>query len=189
MDNKTNQIPVSQPETEAADKSGEAAERGRAADRIDLISSIVLFCFGVFVFISGVYMSFVAVSSAEVWYYAPGMFPMFIGGVLCLLSIGLFIKKRKAGASFSRDEVRQAAGYFKSKAFLRLVAAVGFLAVYVFILLGRIPFFAATALYLAVNMIFFREKGFAVWKILVISLAVSAVLCLFFGKLAGIPLP
>jgi len=38
-------------------------------------------------------------------------------------------------------------------------------------------------------MLIFRRKGFAVWKLVLISLAASAAITYGFGTLASIPLP
>ena len=93
------------------------------------------------------------------------------------------------------DDIEQIKKYFRSSTFLRLVIAAGTLAVYVFVLLGlrigsfRLPYEAATFIYLFVTMAYFRPKGFAIWKIALISVVLSVVIGYGFSNFAKIPLP
>lgn len=153
----------------------------------ELISSLLLFCFGLFVLLSGLYMCFFAVTGTKVWYYSPGFFPAFVGCVLMLLSIVLLIKKLPAGG-FHMVNFRIFDTVDKVK-FIRLIVSVVMLAIYVFLLIGRLPFTIATFIYLASSMFVFRSKGFAIWKLLLISLVTTVLVYVFFGVVAGVPLP
>ena len=154
----------------------------------DILSSLVLLVFGIFVLANGIYISFFTNNGAKTWYYSPGFFPMFLGVILILLAFLLFVTKYTAGGrlrfvniqfDISRNHVK----------LLRLCLAVCLFAIYIFVLIGRIPFPGATFLYLSITMISFRPKGYPVWKIIVISAITSALVFLFFGKVASVPLP
>ena len=155
----------------------------------DLISSIIIFCFGLFVLITGVYIAFFAVSGTDVWYYSPGMFPMVVGFALIVLSVILFRKKRSEGARFVALSFSSIKTMIRSKKNIRLLLAITLFAVYVFGTLGRLPFVVATFLYLFVTMIVFRTEKYALWKIAVISLVTTSLIYFFFGVVASVPLP
>lgn len=157
--------------------------------KADLVSSIVIFGFGLFVLFSGIYIAFFTTNGTKIWYYSPGMFPIVVGGVLIVLSIIMFFKKVHEGArftGFSSGMIKQLAN---SRKVIRLLLAILLFSVYVFGFLGRIPFVVATFLYLFVTMITFRTKGYAVWKLLLISLFTTAIIYVFFGIIAAVPLP
>lgn len=180
------------PDTEAADTITEADGDALSAAQlagIDLISSIAIFCFGLYVFASGIYMCFFAVTGAQAWYYAPGVFPCFIGTVLMLVSVLLFLKKRRAGAAFGKTTADAPETEEKKRARGRLLLAIALFAVYVFVMIGRLHFLLSTFAYLAVTMIVFRKEDYPVWKLLLISAAATGAVYLFFGVIASVPLP
>lgn len=154
----------------------------------DLLSSLVLFCFACFVFISGLYMCFSAQTGTEVWYYSPGFFPLFIGAVLLILAILFFRKKYIAGGRLKHFTgiIRNSINTNKT---LRLCLAIGIFAFYVFVLIGRIHFLVATFIYLFVTMTVFRTENYAIWKIAIISASATGFVYLFFGIIASVPLP
>ncbi len=60
--------------------------------KADIITSIVIFLFGLYVFCSGIYMLFYAVTGTKIWYYSPGIYPVILGIILMMLSVMLFLK-------------------------------------------------------------------------------------------------
>ncbi len=160
---------------------------GQPAFGAELISALVLLVFGLYVLLSGLYMCFFAVTGTDIWYYSPGFFPVFIGTVLILLSFLLFRKKTPPGGV--KDVDFHIFKNMRSVQFIRLITAIGLFAAYVFMLIGNLPFWAATFLYLSVNMVIFRSRGFPVWKLLLISALTTALVCFFFGVVAAVPLP
>ena len=154
---------------------------------LDLIVSVVVFLFGMFVFISGIYMCFFAVTGTDVWYYSPGLFPCFIGTILMLTSIVLFSKKNRNGARITKELFHISDE--KSLEALRLILAVGLFVCYVFVLIGAIPFTLATFLYLSITMIVFRKPNYPIWKLLLISAVATGIIYLIFGVIASVPLP
>lgn len=133
------------------------------------------------------------ISTAK-WYDSPSLFPIVIG--FCLLAFCLiYLWQNRAGFTISKADIESAKVYLKSSQFFRLIVSVVTLAVYVFGLLGlrigsfKLPYEAATFLYLFVTMLFFRPKGFAVWKIVLISAVLSIAIGFGFSNLAKIPLP
>lgn len=133
------------------------------------------------------------ISTAQ-WYDSPSLFPIVIGTMLLICSL-IYLWQNRQGWRVSPDDIEQIRRYFKSSTFLRLVIAAGTLAIYVFVLLGlqigsfKLPYEAATFLYLFATMTYFRPKGFAIWKIALISVVLSVVIGYGFSNFAKIPLP
>lgn len=174
------------PETEAAEEEKSEV----SMDLKDMISSIVIALFGLFVLGSGIHMSLTSQQMSDTaWYGTPGILPIIIGFVLTSLSIIMFVSAYRKGERINKELCVRAAAYLKSKKFLRLAFAIGMLAVYVFVLFRFIPFLISTFIYLGANMIFFREKNYPIWKLLIISAVFTVALYLFFGEVAGVPLP
>ncbi len=133
------------------------------------------------------------ISTAQ-WYDSPSLFPIVIGLMLLICSL-VYLWQNRRGWKISPSDIEQIKDYFKSSTFLRLVIAAGTLAIYVFVLLGlqigsfQLPYEAATFIYLFATMAYFRPKGFAIWKIALISVALSAVIGYGFSNFAKISLP
>ena len=134
-------------------------------------------------------MCFFTASGAKVWYYSPGFFPLFIGAVLMFTSLLMGILKLRAGARLGKDAFRAEDADGGKKRRLRLLLAIALFAVYVFVLIGTVPFVPATFAYLAVTMIVFREKAYPIWKLLLISAVTTGAVYLVFAVLASVPLP
>lgn len=189
MDKKETTITPEVPEelTTAVDPTSE--ESKVSMDLKDMISSIVIALFGLYVLISGIHMSVVSQKMSDsAWYGTPGILPIVIGAVLISLSIVMFVSGYRKGERINKELLNIAVSYLKSKAFLRIAVAIGLLAIYVFVLFPYLPFCIATALYLIATMTFFREEKYPIWKIIIISLVFTVILYLFFSKVAGVPL-
>jgi hypothetical protein len=164
-------------------------EREKLANA-DVLSSVILFALAVYTVISGLRMILFEETGTKVWYYSPGLYPVFVGSVLGILSVMMFIKKYRAGG---RINIKRVLGgkfriSFKSPV-IRLCIAIGLLVVYVFVLIGRLPFIASTFIYLSATMVVFRQNKMAIWKLLLISACVATAIYAFFHYVAAIPLP
>ena len=132
--------------------------------------------------------------STAMWYDSPKLFPLVIGGCLLLFCL-IYMWQNREGMTISREDVEKIKLYFKSRTFMRLVVSILLLALYVFVLLGlrigsfKLPYEGATFLYLFLTMLFFRPKGFAIWKIIIISVVLSVAVGYGFSHFARIPLP
>ncbi|MDR1903374.1 MAG: tripartite tricarboxylate transporter TctB family protein [Treponema sp.] len=133
------------------------------------------------------------ISTAK-WYESPSLFPVIIG-VCLVIFCGAYMIQNIGGRIINADDRRRITGYLKSPIFFRLTVSIGLLAIYIFVLLGlrigsfKLPYEAATFMYLFTSMLIFRTKKYALWKICLISLLVSVIVGLSFGKGAKIPLP
>lgn len=133
------------------------------------------------------------ISTAK-WYDSPSLFPIVIGGCLLVFCL-IYLWQNRGGFTFSSEDAAAVRNYLTSKTFFRLILSVATLAVYVFVLLGlkigtfKLPYEGATFIYLFVTMICFRPKGYAVWKIFIISAVLSFAVGYGFSHFARIPLP
>lgn len=154
---------------------------------LDFISGIILLIFGIYVLITGIFIAKKSTIGDIVWYGSPGIFPIFIGVIIVILAIILAIENlpKENNVNLIRDIVK----CVDKNVVFRTLITIGLFAVYVFILIGRIPFYIATFVYLFITMLIFRENKFVIWKLLLISIIVTIIICLGFGKIANIPLP
>lgn len=169
---------------------------------IDFITGIVLLVFSTLIFIYGIYIiNTMNLGKGVEWYTSPALMPLFIGTVIGILSALLIIKNHHSFIEFLNNEkevsinnlnditIKDILIHYKENQIIRLIITLILLILYVFVFIGRIPFLLATFLYLASNMIIFRENSFAIWKLILISLVTSLLINYGFGIVAKIPLP
>ena len=177
------------PVHEEAEPAVSAAER-LADYKKDFTSSIVLLGIGTFSIVHGYQMPVAQVTgSPDLWYIAPGVSPILVGIVLDVLAFILLIRSIVNGGLLSSVDLQAAGRYIKTHDFLLLITAIGFLAIYIFILIGRMPYYVATFIYLFGNMVVFKSKGYPWWRILLVSVLAVAAITYGFGVMARIPLP
>lgn len=173
------------------EETSPVVDAGRINDyKKDLVSSVVIFAIGVFSMVHGGLMPVAQITgSPDLWYVAPGVFPILVGAVLAVLAVVLFVRALLNGGVLNGEDMAAIRRYFGTKEFFMLAAAIGFMAIYIFVLIGRLPYYLASFLYLAGNMATFRKTGYAWWKIFFISIIAVAAITYGFGSLARIPLP
>lgn len=128
------------------------------------------------------------------WYDSPRLFPLVIGSCLLIFCL-IYMLQNREGWKISADDIAGIREYLKSSTFLKLMISIILLALYVFVFLGfrigtfKLPYEAATFLYMFLTMIYFRPKGFAIWKIILVSAVLSFAVGYGFSHFAKIPLP
>jgi hypothetical protein len=117
----------------------------------------------------------------------PGVTTMFIGGFLVLLGFVIAI----IGFIGSRTPFRNAKQVIpetlRKPTFLKGIIAMACIAVYFFVLWGRIPYVISTFIFLAGIMFIFKAGAW--WKIFIISGVTVTIVWYVFGVLAMVPLP
>jgi hypothetical protein len=142
---------------------------------------------GIYVFIDG-YDMFISPGLETVERSAnPGVTTMFIGGFLALLGIIMGIIGLRGSRKPFRVARQAISETLRKRAFLKGTIAIACIAVYFFILWGRIPYVIATFIFLAGMMFIFRAGAW--WKISIISGVTVAIVWYVFGVLAMVPLP
>lgn len=166
----------------------EEALRADSPPKSDLIAAVVLLAFGLYVLAESISMPAQTLSGG-LWYVAPGVFPAFLGGVLCLLAVIL-------GAS----AIRRAQGLQSLLAATRRRPDLGWLVrfgvisvslVTYVLLFGKVGYTLLTFLFLASMMVFYEPERNAkrIAIDLVIALAAALAVSYGFRDLAKIPLP
>lgn len=177
-------------ENRESTKAVEPDEAGYAALIKEVAVSSFLCLFGIFLIVFSLKMPTDELTSEPgMFYAAPGLFPLIAGVGIFALSLLLAIKylcqiKKEYGASAGKAAIA-----VDKKALLRLLTAAVLLALYVFVGLGRLPYYLSTFLYLSLTMLIFRKDKMPIWVLIVISVAASLLISYLFGTLARIPLP
>ncbi len=154
----------------------------------ELVAAGLLFVFGVYVFITSINMPSQTLSG-DIWYVAPGVFPAFLGILMCLLSLvqGLISGRRLCRL---KSQTKRQSGIWTAKRIVNLLVISILLCAYVF-LMGVIYYRILTFMFLAISMLFYDSKHS--WKHIIIDLAAALVTTLLvayaFEGLAKIPLP
>lgn len=151
----------------------------------DLVMGVILFLFGLYLIIDAlgmkIYNSFLD---------APGFFPFILGivfvgfGVTMLVTTLMNDGAKEAQKTFKLDNL---AFLFLSNETKRVVVLLAIMVFYIFILIGRINFTAATFIYLFVT--FFYLKSTTLIKNIIISLLTALIISGIFKYLFIIPLP
>lgn len=154
----------------------------------DFIFSIVLIAVGVFALVGGIDIVNRAAQPPyriTTFSISPGFFPVVLGATLILCSILLWIQslKGKGGLKAAcKDNWGQFCTWFKpavtSKNTITMTIGAVIMAVYSFLLVGWLPHWLASFIFLVGIMLFLKAAKW--WKVLIISAgAVGLVIILF----------
>ena len=158
--------------------------------KTDIYFGILLFAASVVVFIEVLKMPVelsVAGGGTSAAYTAPGLMPGVVSLVLMALSIVLITGALKEGAKVKKEDFRRTVNWFKNEDSKRIVVSFIIIIIYIFVLIGRISYYAATFLYLF-SFMFYCKAG-RWYKVLFISVLTTAIIGYAFNKLVLIPLP
>ena len=152
----------------------------------DLFCGILLVLFGIYIIVASlgmkVYNTFID---------APGFFPTIVGAVIVLLGGLLAFIGAKLGGFRELKEVCNGAfmkAFFTSDSTIRVVVLVAMMAVYIYILLGRMHFIIATSIYLIANFLYLKATK-VWWMGIIIAVAMSVIVYYAFKLGFGITMP
>jgi len=157
--------------------------------RADIFSGTIISLFGLWVISQALKMpmkdSWGGVQN--VWFVSPALFPLFVGGVIVLLGIGLVVHAIKivgiAGVkdTFAWLNSQDLLLFLKSDAMMRFHAIVLLLFSFVFLNVPRIDFFIGSVLFLSAFItMFYLDDATLLVKMLRVYLAGTIVLLLWF---------
>jgi hypothetical protein len=157
--------------------------------KADIFSGMVISLFGLWVISQALKMpmkdSWGGVQN--VWFVSPALFPLFVGGVIALLGIGLTINAfRTVGRKGFTDTLAwlkrpELIRFLKSEAMMRFHAIVVLLFSFVFLNIPRIDFFLCAVLFLSAFItMFYLDDPVLLIKMLRVYLAGTALLILWF---------
>jgi hypothetical protein len=156
--------------------------------KADFITGIFLILLGagVLVLVAGFRWDLPTVRSAG-WYTAPGLVPAAVAGLLTLQGLRLAVFAWRNGGRPEREDLQRIRSRLAKPEVTRGALVAGLLSVYVFGLIGRVPFVPATLGFLTAFMLLFRAGYW--WKVIPIAVAVTFAISSLFERVARIPLP
>jgi len=126
-------------------------------------------------------------NKAELAYTAPGLVPAVVCVILIVLGIFLIIGALREGARVRKTDFWAVIRWCRSMESRHMWVIIGLFIVYIFVMLGRLPYIVSTFLFLIGFMFYFKATKW--WKILIISAVTTAAVALSFGEFMMIPLP
>jgi len=151
----------------------------------DLIMGGLLIVSGILIIIAAlnmkVYKSFLD---------APGFFPLLLGiifNVLGIMMISSAVKRKgheQIALVFTKESLKR---FFTHEQFIRVMILIVMMVVYIFGLIGRMHFAAATAIYLFFTLLYLKSAS--IIKIILISIITGVLISLVFARFFDIPLP
>jgi hypothetical protein len=156
--------------------------------KADFITGVLLVFFGLgaLVLVVGFRWDLPTVRAAG-WYTAPGVVPAVVAGLIVLLGVRLSVFAWRNGGRPESSDLMQIRSRLTDPEVVRGALVAGLLSVYVFGVVGRVPFVPATVGFLAAFMLLFRAGAW--WKVIPIAVAMSLAVSLLFERVARIPLP
>ena len=138
----------------------------------DLSSGVLLVFLGVYIILDAlqlkVYNTFID---------APGFFPTIVGAVIAILGgILAFIGLKLGGVQELKEVLngKFVKEFLVSDSTLRVVILIAMMVIYIWVLLGRIHFIAATSIYLIANFLYLKANKYW-WVSVIIAAAISAI--------------
>ena len=129
----------------------------------DRITAVVLFALGIAMLVGGYTMDRLeirAIHPASI----PGLVPMILGGVLAFCAALLFFRSASPAQTAPRQSAEEPSGEaalpeeLPPQSWQNLLATAAWSIVYAVLLVGWLPFFAATAIYVAGFIVIFRRS-------------------------------
>lgn len=152
----------------------------------DFMSSVVLVLLSVYVLTES---RNIFVKAGKELHLSPALIPTLLGSLLLLLSITLLVESLKDGGVSARcREMKEMFGEVKGDSNTpRVLIGLAIMALYTFVLLGNLPFWLSTIIFLVLLMKFLGAGSMP--KILVVSVCVTGCIILLFEVLFRVPLP
>jgi hypothetical protein len=151
----------------------------------DLIMGIFLIIFGGLVILSSLNMKIY-----KTFLDAPGFFPFILGIIFIILGIIMTSSSlRRKGF----EQVKQGISnfnlsrLFQNVQFRRVMILIVLMIIYIFILIDRINFTLATALYLFFTLYYLKSANLI--KIIIIAITTAFLISIFFTEFFRVPLP
>lgn len=158
---------------------------------VELLASIVIFAVSIFVII----MSFVYWKDDYVdeFYYSSGLMPFIIGVALLLMSILYFrrtIKEHSISECF-KDLGDFCVTFVKSKNVHKSLIILLMFFIYIYLMVGKLPFWLATFIALSVILIYvnFEKSWKKMLKMILISACATGSIILVFQVIFKVPMP
>lgn len=166
-------------------------------DKADIRSGILIILVGVSFLLSSLRMPW-GMYGYE-WFACPGFVPSILSGIVTLLGVILITRgifgKRRNGTDDGNDHAQRESGAetpheatrWNLNPAYRIILVIGLCAVYIFLLLGRLPYWLSTTTF--VTAFIFLFKGASLGKSIVIGALTSLAVIFVFYKIFVVFLP
>ena len=158
---------------------------------IDLIAGVVIFAVSIYVMIKSI--TFWKEDFVDVFYYSAGLMPMMIGACLFIFS-ALYLRRTLKEHSLKeclKDIKNFSIEFVKNKNVHKALVGLVIFWIYIFLMLGKMPFWIATFVTLSALLIFINWQRS--WKKILLLLLISAVatfmIILIFQIIFKVPMP
>ena len=158
----------------------------------DFVFSVVLTVLGIYVTVEGYRIYAYAAKPPyriEQLSISPGFLPIILGVLLFVLSLVMMVKSLQDGGIRTRfAELKSWAGpTFRNKNVHSMAIGIVIMAVYTYLLMGFLPFWASTFIFLAGLMFYLRAGKW--WKIIAVSAGSIILVILLFEVCFNAALP
>lgn len=154
----------------------------------ELVISVALMAGSVWTFYQGIIMSIDIYRRVQPPIYTlPGVLPMIVSTLILLASIKVLRYAMAHGASFRALKSMWIKLPEKGSETATVTLVLGWMAIYVLVLIEYLPFEIATFVFTFVLM--WLNKAATLWKMVVISLVFSVVVTYFFAEVVRTPFP
>ncbi len=158
---------------------------------IDLIAGIVIFAVSIYVMIKSI--TFWHEDFVDVFYYSAGLTPMIIGVCLFIFS-AIYIRRTLKEHSLKEcllDIKNFSIEFVKSKNVHKALVGLVIFWIYIFLMLGKLPFWLATFITLSALLLFINWKKSVkqILKLLLISGVSTFMIILIFQIIFKVPMP
>lgn len=163
----------------------EQKDRNMAAK--DVAFSIALIIFSIYIIVTSLGLKY-----NTSFIDGAGFFPLIVGCVLLLLGIVLLYVGIRCGGVKRLQEIMNGSSilaFIKSDETVRVVVLVVMMVIYMFILIGRIPFIAATAIYIFVNYLYLgacKKCWIIPGPVMAAIISVVAAVAIYYGMKIGL---
>lgn len=154
----------------------------------DFMFSFVLIALGIYVVIEGMKIfRFAAGNPYRITEFtvSPAFLPVILGYALIFCSVLLFFQSLKTGQrkvdalkTHINNIKTMFLPIFKDVDILSMAGGLVFIAIYTFVLLGRLPFWLASLIFLMAIMFYLKAGKW--WKIVIVSVSAIALILLLF---------
>lgn len=158
---------------------------------VDFLAGVI--CFAVSIYVMCKSVTFWKEDYVDVFYYSSGLMPMIIGICLCIFSIIYIIRTIKEN-NF-KDCLTDLKNFFvefvKNKQVHKALVGIVIFWIYIFLMLGKMPFWFATFIILSTLLLFINwEKNWRkIVNLLIISAASTGMIILIFQVIFKVPMP
>lgn len=169
----------------------EKKEKSNTRCGVDFFASIVIFALSIYVFIMGIH--YWHADRFKEFYYSAGLMPCIIAIALFLMSIIYFRRTVKANGfkTCAIDFKNFCIEFVKSKVVHKALGGLVLFYIYIYWLIGNIPFWLATFIALTAILLYVNNAKTkkSILRFVLIAAVATAIIIVVFQVIFAVPLP